>query len=248
MKKLILVAIFYSATTAALFAQTSKGILFVGTSVGSITYASNNSDFNYADSGFKKTTNHNFGIGINPHLGVFVTNHLVVGGSLGFNIASNKTDANSTETNLLNNNTKTNTFTINAGPFARYYFFNSTPSHNLFFAQLDAKVGTGSGSSSGNGDNVANTFTSTGKISKIFEWNAGGSIGFTHFIQKNIGLDFSAGYTYGMHKDHDLTTTNYTAKSGGATSVSASTYDLTQHTNNFILGVGFHWFFPSHKS
>ncbi len=248
MKKVTLVALFCSVASAAVFAQTSKGNLFVGTSVGTLSYASGNSEYNYTDSGFKKSTNHNFGISFNPQLGVFVTNHLAVGGSLGFNLDSKKTDVTGTETKINNSNTKTNTFTVNAGPFVRYYFFNNIPSRNLFYTQLDTKVGTGSGSSSGSGDNDINTFTMTGKISKIFNWNVGGSIGFTHFIQKNIGLDVYAGYNYSINKSHEINTTNYTAKSGGAASVSTAEYNLTTHNNNFTAGVGFHWFLPSHKS
>jgi hypothetical protein len=179
---------------------------------------------------------------------VFVNDHLIVGGSLGFDFTHNKQSIQSTENNLDNQDTRKNTFTINVGPFARYYFFNNSPGSTLFFTQVEARVGTGSGNSSGNGDNTTNTFTTSGKITKIFNWDAGGSIGVTHFIQKNIGLDIFAGYNYGSNKSHNNATTNYTTKSGGVNSSRTVDYDLTSHSNNMVLGVGFHWFFPSHKS
>jgi hypothetical protein len=154
----------------------------------------------------------------------------------------------STERNLNNNNTLRNTFTINAGPFARYYFFNTTPGSTVMFAQANARVGTGSGNNSGNGDNNANTFTSSGKVTKEFSWDVGGSIGVTHFIQKKVGLDLFAGYNYGSDKSHNNTTTTYTPKVGGANFVNTSEYDLKTHNNNFVAGAGFHWFFVSLKS
>jgi hypothetical protein len=247
MKNIILAAALCVISTG-LFAQVSKGTLFVGSTIGSTNYNSITNNYDYVDSGLRKTTNHNFGIGLNPQLGVFVTDHHIVGGSLGFVFAHNKQNIESTEGNLNSNDTRKNTFTINVGPFVRYYFFNTAPGSTLFFAQLDAKLGTGSGNSSGNGDNVASTFTSSGKITKIFNWNAGGSIGVTHFIQKNVGLDIFAGYNYSNDKSHNLATTNYTSKSGGANTVNTSDYDLTTHSNNIILGAGFHWLFASHKS
>ncbi len=247
MKNIILVA-FFCAVSPCLFAQQlSKGTLFVGSSIGNTNYNSITNNYNYIDSGLRKTTNHNFGIGLSPQVGVFVTNHLIVGGSFGLDYTHSKQDIQSTEGNLISNDTKRNTFTINAGPFARYYFFGTTPGSTLFFTQLDARVGTGSGNSSGSGDNQANTFTSTGKISKIFSWNAGGSIGVTHFTQKNIGLDIYAGYNYGHDKSHNVTATNYASKSGAGNTVTTSDYDLTAHNNNIMFGAGFHWFLPSHK-
>lgn len=234
--------------STGLFAQVSKGTLFVGSTIGAANYNSITNNYDYADSGYRKTTNHNFGIGLSPQLGVFVNDHLIVGGSIGFDYAHDKQNLQNTESNFENAETKRETFTINAGPFLRYYFFNTSPGSTLLYTQIGARVGTGSGSSSGNGDNTANTFTTSGKITNIFSWNANGSIGITHFIQKTVGLDIFAGYNYDSDKSHNTTTTNYTSKSGGTNTSRAVDYDLTTHTNNILLGAGFHWFFASHKS
>lgn len=248
MKHIIAAVLLCITASSGIFAQVSKGSLFIGPSLTTTTYNAVNNDYNYADSGLRKTTNHNFGIGASPQIGIFVTNHLVVGGSLGFNLTSNKQSINSSEGNVISSDTKRNTFTIDAGPFARYYFFNGTPGKNLFFTQLDARVGTGSGKTTGSGDNVINSYISSGKTSNIFTWDAGGSVGLTHLIQKNIGLDIYAGYDYGIDKSHVLNTTNNTVKGTGVSSVSDSQYDLTAHNNDFKFGVGFHWFLASHKS
>jgi len=247
MKKVILPAVF-CIISSGLFAQVSKGTLFMGSTIGAANYNSVTNDHDYIDSGFRKTTNNNFGIGLSPQLGVFVNNHLIVGGSIGLNFEHNKQNIQSTERNLDNQDTKKSTFTINAGPFARYYFFNTSPGSTLFFTQVDARVGTGSGNSSGNGDNTTNTFTTSAKITKIFNWNAGASIGMTHFIQKSVGLDVFAGYNYEHNKSHNTATTNYTSKSDGENSARTVEYDLATHSNNIVLGAGFHWFFASHKS
>ena len=246
MKSTILLGILCIASHVV-FAQLSKGTLFVGPTIGTGNYNSVNNNFEYADSGLRKTTNHNFGISAGPQIGVFLTDHIVVGGNLGVDYTHNKTNVSSTEGNLNNNNTERSTLTINVGPFARYYFFNTTPGSTVMFAQMNARVGTGNGSSSGNGDNNVNTFSSAGKISNVFNWNAGGSLGVTHFIQKKVGLDLFAGYTYGTDKSHNINTTTFTPKAGGPNSVNTSEYDLTTHNNNFVVGAGFHWFF-SHKS
>jgi hypothetical protein len=247
MKRIIFPAVL-CVVSSGLFAQLSKGTLFVGSTIGTANYNSVTNDHDYIDSGFRKTINHNFGIGLSPQMGVFVNSHLVVGGSLGFDYAHNKQNIESTEGNVDYRDTRKNTFTINAGPFARYYVFKASPGSTLFFTQLDARVGTGSGNSSGNGDNTNNTFTSSAKISKIFNWNAGGSIGITHFIQKSVGLDAFAGYSYNHNKSYNTATTDYTSKADGENSSRTIGYDLTTHTNNIVLGVGFHWFFVSHKS
>jgi hypothetical protein len=74
-----------------LFAQLSKGTLIVGPTIGTANYNSVSNNYNYADSGLRKTTNHNFGISGGPQVGVFLTDHFVVGGSLGVDYVHNKT-------------------------------------------------------------------------------------------------------------------------------------------------------------
>src|SRR5262245_39350498 len=99
MKSIILIGILCLAS-ASLFAQLSKGTFFVGPTIGAANYNSVNNNYDYADSGLRKTTNHNFGISAGPQIGVFLSDHFVVGGSLGVDYTHNKTGVSSTEGNL----------------------------------------------------------------------------------------------------------------------------------------------------
>src|SRR5689334_2216056 len=108
MKSIILVAIFCAVSSCLLAQQLSKGTLFVGSSIGSTNYNSITNNYDYVDSGLRKTINHNFGIGLTPQMGVFVTNHLVVGGNLGLDYTHNKQEIQNSEGNLISNDTRKN--------------------------------------------------------------------------------------------------------------------------------------------
>src|SRR5436309_10709585 len=100
MKKIIFAACLCIATTSLVNAQTQKGNLFVGASIGNTSYSSATDNYSYSDGNFRNTDIKINRIGLSPRLGVFVTDHFIVGGSFGLNYIHNKTNDDITENSL----------------------------------------------------------------------------------------------------------------------------------------------------
>jgi hypothetical protein len=249
MKKIIVMALVCAASASFVRAQTEKGNMFVGATVGDLSYASQTSDFSFSDGRLRTADQKLTSLEFNPTLGWFVTNHLVFGG--GITLKYDHNTVNNTVTGkqitpTLTSNTA-NDFTLNVGPFLRYYFFNGQPSSTLFFIQGYGNVGVGSGTSSGSGSSPSSSYTSSGKVSNIFSYDAGGSIGITHFIEKNVGLDVAVGYGY-VHEKSTNTEQTITTATGGGTTTTNNNYDLARHLNGVSFSAGFHWFLHNKKS
>lgn len=242
MKNIIFSALLCAASTSLVHAQTAKGNLFAGTSVGTTGYSSATSNYDYIDGNNRTTDTKTYSLSANPTLGVFVSDHLIVGGILGLNYRHVKANTDITENAPSNSNSTTNTFTVDLGPFVRYYFFQNTPSNTLFYLQGQGTVGLGSGNSSGSGANNNISYTSSGKVSNVFTYTGGGSIGITHFIQKSIGLDLGVGYGYTHEKSTNVSNEYRTANVGGTKTTVTNNYDLSTSTNGITLSAGFHWF------
>ncbi len=175
-----------------------------------------------------------------PQAGVFLSNHFLLGGMLGYNITSRKTDV-TTSSSIhapVTANTKTTSYTLNIGPVMRYYFYNKL-SKNLFYLQASGTVGTGNGTSSGNGINVNSTYVSDGKVSNIFTWNAGGGIGLTHFFNKTVGMDIGLGYGYTSTSNKNVANTLTTSKTTDNTVSTDNNYKETLKTNGITTGCWF---------
>lgn len=241
MKKIIFVV--FACTTGTLIAgaQTEKGNMFVGAGIGNTSYSSQGDNYSYSDGNSRQTDIKINKIVLNPTMGWFVTNHLIAGANVGLNYTHNKNNTNITEAPASTSNKVTNTFTVDAGPFLRYYFFNGQPSNTLLFVQADGSIGAGSGSSSGSGTTANYTYTSTGKVSNVFTYDGGASVGITHFIQKNVGLDIAAGYLYTHQKSSNTDVNDRTMNAGGKTTIN-NNYDLASHVSGITLSAGFHWF------
>ena len=108
--------------------------------------------------------------------------------------------------------------------------------------QLNGAVGTGSGSTTGDSYTETSTGNTNGKVSDILTWNAGASIGLTHFFYKRIGMDFALGYNYSHVHNYDINNTYSTNKTSGTVTTGANNYTLNTATNGATLGLGFHWF------
>lgn len=245
MKKSFLITICGIACTSMAAAQISKGTIMLGPTVGSTSYSSatDNLDYSTGTNTNRNTSTKTFGLSLGPQAGVFLTNHFVLGGMLGYNITSRKTDVttNSSVHAPVTANTKTTNYTLNIGPFMRYYFYNKL-AKNLFYLQASGTAGTGNGTSSGNGINVNSTYVSDGKVSHIFTWNAGGGIGLTHFFTNSVGMDIGLGYGYTSTSDKNTSNTLTTNKTTDNTISTDNNYKETVKTNGITLGVGFHWF------
>ncbi len=244
MKNIIFSALLCAAGTTLVHAQTGKGNLFAGASIGSAAYSSASNNYDYIDGNNKTTDSKTYAISGSPSLGVFVNDHLIIGGVFGLNYKHLKNEENTTETAILNSKTATNTFTVDLGPFVRYYFFQNNPSSTLLYLQAQATAGTGSGNTAGSGTSNSIAYTSSGKVSNIFTYTGGGSIGVTHFFQKTVGLDLGIGYGYAHEKSTNVNNQYKTASSGGAKTTVTNDYDLNTSTNGLTLSAGFHWFIP----
>jgi len=224
-------------------AQFKTGSLMIGTTIGSTAYSSANSDYAYDNGGSRTTSTKTYTFSLGPQIGVFVNPHTVIGGTLSFNLSNSDAKTTNTAVNnsLTGSKSNTMTTTVSLGPFLRYYF-SSQPVKNLFFVQVNGAVGTGSGTSSGSGYATTSTNSSDGKVTGIFNWNAGGSFGLTHFFTRHLGMDVALGYIY-SHSHSDNANTTYTTKnSNGQVSPATNNYGLNTATNGVSLNVGFHWF------
>ena len=247
MKKIILVALTCTAFILKTTAQVSKGTIFLGTSIGSTTYSQATNDYSYPDGGSKTTTPDIYSLSLSPQAGVFVTNHVILGGTLGVSYSHNKTNTSNTETSASSSTSMTQTATFNLGPFMRYYFYETAPRKTMLYMQVQGTVGLGGGSSSGSGTTTTTTYTSSGTVTNIFTWTGGASVGVTHFVQHNIGLDFALGYSHSYENSNNTNSTLTTTTSNGKQTAKPNDYTLATNTDGFTVSLGFHWFIPRHS-
>jgi hypothetical protein len=247
MKKTILIFSACSALAFSALALFSKGTIFVGPTLGTNSYQTTSDNLNYSagNNNIRTASTKTYTLTMGPQVGVFVTDHLVLGGSVNYSLSVRNTNTNAslTNNNSITANTKTNTSTVNAGPFARYYYFDKL-SKTMFYAQLNGTLGTGNGGSSGNGNNNnTSTYQSNGTINGIFAWNAGGSIGFTYFFNDVVGMDMAVGYSYTSTTSNDHNNTNTTSNVSEIVTSAPNNYKEKLLTHGVTLGLGFHWFF-----
>ena len=224
-------------------AQFSKGTIMLGTTIGSTGYSSANSDYGYDVGTLKNTGTNTFTFSVGPQVGVFLSPHLVFGATPAFSINTSHVNSTTTNTNstVTGSATSTTTMTVTLGPFLRYYF-SALSANNWLYGQINGAVGTGSGTSSGTSYNTTSTGTTNGKISNIFTWNSGASIGLTHFFYKRIGMDMALGYSYSHVHNYDTNNSYSTNTTSGKITSTPNNYTLNTSTNGVTLAVGFHWF------
>jgi hypothetical protein len=224
-------------------AQFTKGTLMLGTTIGSAGYSSANSDYNYDAGELRSAKTNTFTFSVGPQIGFFLSPQLIAGATPSFNISTSHAtnNVNNINNTFSNTTTTTTTTTVTIGPFLRYYFSN-LKSNNWFYAQINGAVGTGSGTTDGSSISSTSTGSTNGKVTDIFTWNAGGSIGLTHFFYKRIGMDVALGYTDSHVHNYDINNSSSTNKTSGNITTSVNNYKLNTSTNGVTLGVGFHWF------
>jgi hypothetical protein len=232
-----------SITSLQVKAQFVKGTIMLGTTIGSTGYSSANSNYDYESGELRSAGTNSFTFSVGPQVGVFLSPRLVLGVTPAFNITTSQANNNVTNTSNSNSSTTTNTTTttVSLGPFVRYYFTSLT-GNNWFYGQINGAVGTGSGNTTGTSNSSTTLGNTNGKVSDVLTWNAGGSIGMTHFFYKRIGMDIAVGYNYSHVHNFDLNNTYTTNKNSGVLTSTANNYTLNTATNGVNLGVGFHWF------
>ncbi|BAU52732.1 hypothetical protein [Mucilaginibacter gotjawali] len=239
MKKILLAAAVCMAGLSSVKAQIAKGNLFVGSDIGTATFNSGTLTYDYSTGNIQKTDHKKFEIGVSPALGVFVTDHLVIGGNLNVNYSHIKDNITLTDASGTGTVATSNSSTYAIGPFLRYYFFNTTPSKTLLYIQGVALVGSGSGSTNESHVSPGDSYVSTSNDNNMFIFRANGSLGITHFIGKSVALDVALGYLYNYEKY----TTNYNIQpTNGA--VNSGSVKTTVPENGVALSAGFHFFLP----
>jgi hypothetical protein len=236
-------AILLTLVTLHSNAQFKKGTLMLGTTIGSTGYSSATSDYDYDAGEQRSAGTKTFTFSVGPQIGVFLTPRFVLGATPAFSISTSHATNNINNTNNSSSasNTNTTTTTISLGPFMRYYFTNLA-SNNWFYGQVNGAVGSGSGTTTGNTASTTSLSSTNGKVSDILTWNAGASIGMTHFFYRRIGMDVAVGYNYSHVHNYDLNNTNSTNKTSGNITQTTNNYILNTATNGVTLGIGFHWF------
>jgi hypothetical protein len=246
MKKITVLAIASAILTCTAFnasAQFAKGTFMLGTTIGTTGYSSANSDYNYDAGELRNAGTNTFTFSVGPQIGIFLSPRLVLGATPAFSINTSHATNNITNTNNTSSATTTNTTTttVSLGPFMRYYFSNLSTT-NWFYGQINGAAGSGSGTSTGTSTSSSAVGSTNGKVSDIFTWNAGGSIGMTHFFYRRIGMDVAIGFNHSHVHNYDTNNTNSTNKTSGNVSESTNNYTLNTDTNGVTFGVGFHWF------
>jgi Outer membrane protein beta-barrel domain len=241
-KTTFLLAIACASISSQVKAQFTKGTIMVGPTIGTTAYSSANSNYQYDNEETRSTGTKTYSFSVGPQIGVFIARNVVAGASLALSFSNTQanTTLNSTAP-ISGSKTTTNSLTVSVGPYIRYYFANHF-SNNLFYGQIDGSIGSGSGNSSGSAFSTTTTSTSIGKVNSIFNWNAGASLGMSHFFNKHIAMDVALGYRYTIAKSDNLNNTQTVKTSNNTNTPSTNNYNLKTTTNGVTLSAGFHWF------
>jgi hypothetical protein len=223
-------------------AQFKPGTLMVGSTLGSTTYTSGNSDYNYDNGNTRSISNKAYSLTAGPQLGVFISPNLVIGGTISATVTDNRSNTSTVTSGVQGTSESHSTnYTVGFGPFMRVYFANQ-PANNLFYMQIHGSLATGSGTSNGDGASPASTYHSTGSVTNILNWNAGGSLGITHFFSEHVGMDIAVGYLYSRSQSDNANSTQTVNSNTGNTTTSTNNYKLTNPANGINFTLGFHWF------
>jgi hypothetical protein len=220
----------------------------VGTNIGVSFFTSGNSEYTFPGTRGYTSESNTLGVNINPSLGWFVSDNIVVGGLVSINIASKTTNNKSVDTTFSHN--KNSQFNFGLGGFVRYYF--NTTSGFKPFGQFNLSFGTGSTKNSGYvySTDLTGNYKDTydGNSSGDSYYNAGLNFGVTKLLNSFIGLDIYASYNYSYSKSTSKTTTNrhYTTGSGGDLKLEYAP-TIKNNNHNFGVGVGFQIFLESKK-
>jgi hypothetical protein len=219
-------AYLFLAMTCLVFSQNKKGNLLIGTDLGSAGLYIGNSESSYAgSSSVGKSDYTNFGLSVYPTIGYYFTDNLVVGTyfALEFYIEKyNGSSTGSSDTSV----SKYNDIYFSFGPFGRFYFGKDNKkgrpfvhvSAGISFYPIYSYTYT---PSSGSGY--------TQKYDTYFPWNVGIKIGYEHYLNPTIGLEYYIGYAYYHYKS----STTYDYATG-----TDYTYNSTSHDHDIQFGVG----------
>ena len=219
-------ACLFLAMTCLVFPQNKKGNLLIGTDVGSAGLYTGNSESGSPQSTLVYKSDYtSFSFDVYPAIGYYFTDNLVVGTTFELYFYSSKYNSSSTGSSATSQS-KSNTLSTSLGPFARFYLGQDKGKGRLF---VHVNVGFTLY------PYYSYTYTPspgtgyTEKYDKYFPWNAGLKIGYEHYFNPAIGLEFYVGYTY--YHGNSADTYNYT---------DGTDYSYTYKSNehDIVFGVG----------
>src|SRR5688500_14383924 len=120
MKKLVM-SVLVLAISGAMLAQNKKGNVIVGTSIGSGSIGHSESESGYSViSTISKSKSNTFSISLNPSVGKYITDNVVIGVEPGIGFYSSKyVSSNTANSNI--STSKTNYFYASLGAYGRFY-------------------------------------------------------------------------------------------------------------------------------
>jgi len=230
-----LVLLLVLATASFSFAEHKKGQIVIGTYLGSGSWYSSTSDSSSsAYPGISKSEYTSWGFGLGPEVGYFIADNIVLGTYLGVNFNGSKSDSSST-TSSFKSTSKYNAIYFSVGPFGRFYFGGGAKGSPYVQVNAGASFypsykGTYTPSTGTGYDYKYKTYSS---------WNLGLMLGYEHFLNSFVALQYYVGYGFSSYK----TTSEYDYASG-----TDPTYDYSSKTNSLEFGVGLQIFLDKKKS
>ncbi len=232
MKKLIFASLFFIALGS--YGQFTKGTRTVGLSIGGLGFTNFQQTADYGNLGSSTNITNTVSVSINPSMGKFISDVLLVGGGVTINFSNSKYDGGTS-------NQTGNTVTGGVNGFGRYYFGTTG-----FMPYGQVSLGAGFGSGKKDGD-IKGTYPSgqtysskySEKFDGIIDLTAGAGVGLTKLVTKNIGLDLGLTYQFNSrsYKYSSVNDLVFTNPVGGEQQ--KSNYKYTGTSNNVQFSVGF---------
>ena len=224
MKKFFFICLML-ATACLAFPQNKKGNLLIGTYLGSGGLSFGNYESSSSSStNISKQDSNSFSIGVGPSIGYFLTDNLVVGTSCSLSYYSGSSD-NSNTAYTSTSESSYHQLYFSVGPFVRYYFGNSG-GKGMPFIYIYAGTSFYPDYTSTYSTNTGYSYTY--KYKKYSPWNAGAQIGYEHFLNSAIGLQYYVGYSF----SHYQQTSEYDYKTD-----TDYTYDSKSNNHGISFGV-----------
>jgi outer membrane protein W len=230
MTKKIVVLGLVLATVCLAYPQTKKGDLIIGTYVGStgVGFSSSESG-NSSTTALGKSDYSSFSIGVGPSVGYFIADNLAIGTSFSLSYNWNKSKSSNTASPFTSESSSGSVY-FSLGPFGRYYF-GANGGKGMPYVQVGFGIslypkysGTYTPSSGTGYDYGYKTY---------FAWNASVQVGYEHFLNPHVGLQFYVGYSFNHYKN------SYEYKYPDSPSY-ISNYKSTNHGIAAGVGVSIH--------
>ncbi len=221
-------------TAFTMQAQNKKGNLLAGVNFGGsgISFGNSETSYSYIPSTLFKQKNNSFSLSINPNIGFYISDNFVVGGNITINPYTYKYD-NSNTGSTTTSQSKYHAIYLGIGPYGRFYF-GDNKGKGMPFLQVNTGINFVPGykydytTSTGSNDY-------TEKYNSYTSWNAEAQLGYEHFINEIIGIQYALGYSYRYYKY----TTSVDFVSSGLTDY-ASSYKNNSGSINFTVGLAIH--------